>query len=218
MTAKGLMAAAIVLTITATSAARAEAVVRPRMLLAQTDPFSGIPALKARYAAGARPSDDALGWALTYVLTGDESFASVDGRTVAGDVSNQPAGLRGTDQSFMGGDRGVLGRQILLNGEPFSVIGILPGASEFDRRANDIWIPLAFPPQVPRNYHSYSAVARLKRIARTMPRRSPLTKVTSALCIATSAPVPIAIPTSACASAGASLTPSPAMATLRPWV
>jgi hypothetical protein len=75
MTAKGLMAAAIVLTITATSAARAEAVVRPRMLLAQTDPFSGIPALKARYAAGARPSDDALGWALTYVLTGDESFA-----------------------------------------------------------------------------------------------------------------------------------------------
>jgi len=65
-------------------------------------------------------------------------------------------------QSFMGGDRGVLGRQILLNGEPCSVIGILPGASEFDRRANDIWIPLAFPPQVPRNYHSYSAVARLK--------------------------------------------------------
>jgi len=85
MTAKGLMAAAIVLTITATSAARAEAVVRPRMLLAQTDPFSGIPALKARYAAGARPSDDALGWALTYVLTGDESFA----RRALGDMQGK---------------------------------------------------------------------------------------------------------------------------------
>jgi putative ABC transport system permease protein len=65
--------------------------------------------------------------------------------------------------SLMGGDRGVVGRSILLNGESYTVIGVLPGASEFDRRGNDLWIPLAFPPQVPRNYHSYSAVARLKR-------------------------------------------------------
>jgi len=65
--------------------------------------------------------------------------------------------------SLMGGDSGVVGRSILLNGEPYTVIGVLPGASEFDRRGNDLWIPLAFPPQVPRNYHSYGAVARLKR-------------------------------------------------------
>jgi hypothetical protein len=52
-----------------------EAPARPRLLIAERDPFSGIPALKARYAAGARPSDDGPGWALTYVLTGDESFA-----------------------------------------------------------------------------------------------------------------------------------------------
>ena len=37
-----------------------------------------------------------------------------------------------------------------------------------------------------------------------------------ALSIATSVPVPMAMPTSACASAGASLIPSPAIATLRP--
>ena len=43
------------------------------------------------------------------------------------------------------------------------MIGVLPGASEFDRRSADIWIPLAFPPQVARNYHSYAAVGRLKR-------------------------------------------------------
>jgi putative ABC transport system permease protein len=65
--------------------------------------------------------------------------------------------------SFMGGDRGVVGRSILLNGESYTVIGVLPGASEFDRRGNDLWIPLAFPPDPPRNYHSYGAVARLKR-------------------------------------------------------
>ena len=55
-----------------------------------------------------------------------------------------------------------------------------------------------------------------QRRARTMPRRSPLTSVMPALSIATSVPVPIAMPTCACASAGASLMPSPAIATMRP--
>ena len=45
-------------------------------------------------------------------------------------------------------------------------------------------------------------VARDSARARTMPRRSPFTSVTPALSIATSVPVPIAMPTSACASAG----------------
>ena len=49
-----------------------------------------------------------------------------------------------------------------------------------------------------------------------MPRRSPFTSVTPALSIATSVPVPIAMPTWAWASAGASLMPSPAIATMRP--
>ena len=49
-----------------------------------------------------------------------------------------------------------------------------------------------------------------------MPRRSPLTSVSCALFIATSVPVPMAMPTSARASAGASLMPSPAIATTRP--
>ncbi|HEV7498848.1 MAG TPA: heparinase II/III family protein, partial [Vicinamibacteria bacterium] len=55
--------------------ARAETPARPRLLLAEHDAFSGLPALKARYAAGARPSDDLPGWALTYLLSGDEAFA-----------------------------------------------------------------------------------------------------------------------------------------------
>ena len=49
--------------------------VRPRLLIADRDPFSGLPILRARYAAGARPSDDLAGWALSYVLTGDDAFA-----------------------------------------------------------------------------------------------------------------------------------------------
>src|SRR4051794_7208954 len=52
--------------------------------------------------------------------------------------------------------------------------------------------------------------------ARTIPVRSPLRSVMPALSIATSVPDPMAMPTSAAASAGASFTPSPAIATMRP--
>ena len=59
-------------------------------------------------------------------------------------------------------------------------------------------------------------VARLRRMAWAMPRRSPFTRVMPALCMATSVPVPMAIPTSASLRAGASLMPSPAIATCLP--
>ena len=65
--------------------------------------------------------------------------------------------------NLFGGDTGIVGRSILLNGEPHTVIGVLPGASDFDRRWNDIWVPLVFPPNPARDYHYLNAVARLKR-------------------------------------------------------
>jgi hypothetical protein len=48
---------------------------RPRLLLAERDPFSGLPALRARWAAGERPSEDLPGHALSWLLSGDETFA-----------------------------------------------------------------------------------------------------------------------------------------------
>ncbi|CEG10680.1 hypothetical protein BN961_04122 [Afipia felis] len=59
-------------------------------------------------------------------------------------------------------------------------------------------------------------VASDRRRARMIPIKSPLRRVTPALSIATSVPVPMAMPTSAAARAGASFTPSPAIATTRP--
>src|SRR5690348_12820945 len=47
----------------------------PRMLIGEKDPLTGFKILRARYDAGARPPDDMDGWALTYLLTGDEAFA-----------------------------------------------------------------------------------------------------------------------------------------------
>src|SRR5512146_3277863 len=48
---------------------------RPRLLIARSDPFTGLPLLKARYAAGLRPSNDMEGWALSWQLTGQKEFA-----------------------------------------------------------------------------------------------------------------------------------------------
>ncbi len=60
------------------------------------------------------------------------------------------------------------------------------------------------------------SVRRDSRIASPTACRSPRTSVRSLASIATSVPVPIAIPRSACASAPASFTPSPTIATTRP--
>jgi predicted permease len=65
--------------------------------------------------------------------------------------------------SLFGGDPGAIGRTMLLNGEPYAIVGVLPGASDFDRRWNDIWVPLVFPANPARDYHYLTAVARLKR-------------------------------------------------------
>lgn len=65
-------------------------------------------------------------------------------------------------QSLFGSDPNAIGRRILLNGDRYTVIGVLPGSSEFDRRPEEIWVPLVFPTHVARDYHYLSAFARLK--------------------------------------------------------
>ena len=60
------------------------------------------------------------------------------------------------------------------------------------------------------------ACAATSAIASAAARRSPDTSVRSLASMATSVPVPMAMPRSACASAGASFTPSPTTATRRP--
>lgn len=58
---------------TGNSAAHAGA--QPSLLVTPRDPFSGIELLKARCARGKRPSEDVSGWALSWLLLGDEQSA-----------------------------------------------------------------------------------------------------------------------------------------------
>jgi len=68
---------------------------RPRLLVAERDAFAGLPALRARWAAGERPSQDLPGLALSYLLSGDETFAR---RALELLRADRPSGLKGSSR------------------------------------------------------------------------------------------------------------------------
>lgn len=64
-----------------------------------------------------------------------------------------------------GADPGVIGRKLLLDDQPYTVIGVMPGTFSFPSREAQLWIPLRFPPFGPAertNYYLYG-VARLRQ-------------------------------------------------------
>lgn len=67
-------------------------------------------------------------------------------------------------QSRYGGEGSIIGRDILLNGEKYSVIGVLPRGFQFGERYVRVWVPLGFSPSdlTNRGNHFLQVVARLK--------------------------------------------------------
>jgi len=67
-------------------------------------------------------------------------------------------------QRRFGGDPGVVGRSISLNGEPHVVVGVMRRDFAFPTRDYEIYTPLTFDPEelVNRMNYSYLAVARLR--------------------------------------------------------
>ncbi len=63
-----------------------------------------------------------------------------------------------------GGDPGILGRKIQLNGEPFEVIGVMPQEYRYPSGGFDLWTPLHIPPDEIRHGMNgqYIALGRLK--------------------------------------------------------
>jgi predicted permease len=58
-----------------------------------------------------------------------------------------------------GGDRRALGRQLALNGENYTVVGVVP---DDHRGSVDLWVPLGLDPtRAPRDLHSLEVVGRL---------------------------------------------------------
>ncbi len=67
----------------------------------------------------------------------------------------------GVWQSRFGGASDILGRPILLNGVPYSIVGILPNGFHPDPEA-DLWIPLQADPNSTNQGHYLNVAGRLK--------------------------------------------------------
>ncbi|HEY6253319.1 MAG TPA: ABC transporter permease [Candidatus Angelobacter sp.] len=66
-------------------------------------------------------------------------------------------------ENQFGSDRSIVGRTISLDKKPYTVIGVLPPESAFDRGYADLWTPLAFEPKdMTRDFHWMGAFGRLK--------------------------------------------------------
>jgi putative ABC transport system permease protein len=67
-------------------------------------------------------------------------------------------------KSQFGGDPAAVGRTILLDGEPTTIVGVLPEGGAFDRAYPQIWRPLVFEPQnMTRDFHWFGSYGRLKK-------------------------------------------------------
>jgi predicted permease len=67
-------------------------------------------------------------------------------------------------QSRYGGDRQIVNRQILMNGEKHTVVGVMPASFQFLEREVRLWVPIAFDAEdmANRGGHYLKVAARLK--------------------------------------------------------
>jgi len=67
-------------------------------------------------------------------------------------------------QRAFGGDAGVVGKDVLLNGESYTVVGVMPPEFRFPSRLIEVWVPLVIPPDQINNRGSHwmFTLARLK--------------------------------------------------------
>jgi putative ABC transport system permease protein len=73
-------------------------------------------------------------------------------------------------KSFLGGDPSVLGKPVTLNGEVFTIVGVLPQAFQFPVAASDVWIPVQYNPHFSRN-RSIGSVAMIARLKESVSKR-----------------------------------------------
>ncbi|HXG66503.1 MAG TPA: ABC transporter permease, partial [Blastocatellia bacterium] len=67
-------------------------------------------------------------------------------------------------QRNFAGDPNIVGRDILVGGENFTVVGVMPPGFHFPSRLTEMWVPLAIPPNLVTNRGSHwlATIGRLK--------------------------------------------------------
>jgi putative ABC transport system permease protein len=64
-------------------------------------------------------------------------------------------------QRRLGGDPDILGGNFLLDGEPYTIVGVMPTGFWYGSVFDDVWVPLSISGEEPRNSHYLSALARV---------------------------------------------------------
>jgi putative ABC transport system permease protein len=67
-------------------------------------------------------------------------------------------------QQRYGGEQNIIGRQLSLSGEKYTVVGVMPAGFQFLDSKIGMWVPISFRPEqlTARNRHYLTVVARLK--------------------------------------------------------
>jgi putative ABC transport system permease protein len=124
---------------------------------------------------------------LSFNLTGDGEPERIDGRRVSANLfsllgvepylgraflpeEDQPGGHRvvimshGLWQRRFGSDMKIIGKPLTLNGESFTVVGVMPPDFRFPSREDELWVPIAFSSKeaANRGRHYLEVVARTK--------------------------------------------------------
>lgn len=63
---------------------------------------------------------------------------------------------------YFSADPNAIGRSVLINAEPFVLVGVMPEGFSFPDHDTEIWIPLAPTPADTRDFHNLQVIGRLK--------------------------------------------------------
>src|SRR5215471_8262599 len=118
--------------------------------------------------SGAGPPEEVLGCGVTANLLPMLGVQPLLGRTFT--PAEDAPGNRTVVLSYrlwtrrFGGDAALVGKPILMSGEKYTVIGVMPRGFQFPDQQSEVWVPLALTPQLlaRRNSHFLWVTARLK--------------------------------------------------------
>lgn len=86
-------------------------------------------------------------------------------------------------QNRFGGDRGIVGRQITLNGEAYTVVGVMGPDFLYPEWEEKLWVPLAWTPKqaAVRDNHNFLVIARLRQNVDIKTAQAEMTAVSNRL-------------------------------------
>ena len=137
--------------------------------------------------SGAGAPEEVLGLGVTANLLPTLGVQPLIGRTFSSDEEGPATksvvlSYRLWQRRF-GGDRNLVGNSVRMNGEMYSVIGVMPAGFQFPDPQTEMWLPLGLAPQVliRRNSHFLKVVGRVDRKRDLLQAQSDMRAVARAL-------------------------------------